>query len=325
MTTPVSVIIPTHNRADSIVEAVQHLLRQEYPRELTQIIVVTDRCDDDTGARLAAFGDSIRVLESQAPGGSSALNTGIAEASGEIALFLDDEMRAQPQLVAQHVASHASAAGAKIGVTGYSPVHIDIHSPSIHCYMSERYEGYHAQLASGSLRWSPTALNAANASIAMSHLRDIGGFNAGYFFQRNDFELAARLLERGFEFRYNPDARADQHLAVTTETMISRAEPRGVNDVRLAREFPWCVTWLPFRRQLENPAAAAKWHMIWLSRGVLPHALAWMRRRRPDDFGLVRFEYAARYAVSVIRALGGWRGWTDLARTSAQWQSRQAS
>jgi hypothetical protein len=100
--------------------------------------------------------------------------------------------------------------------------------------------------------------------------------------------------------------------------MVARAEPRAENDVRLAREFPWCVPSLPFRRQLADPVAAARWRAMWTSRAFLPAALARARRSRPDDVRLVKLEYAARYAIAVIRALGGWTGFRDLARSSAQ-------
>jgi len=47
----VSVIIPTRNRRDHVLRAVDALLAQDYPGELLETIVVCDRCSDGTSRR----------------------------------------------------------------------------------------------------------------------------------------------------------------------------------------------------------------------------------------------------------------------------------
>ncbi len=87
----VSVIIPTHNRAQLALRAVRSVQRQTY--EKWECIVVDDASTDSTPATMLALEDKrlvyLRHKENQ--GASAARNTGIAHARGELIAFLDDD------------------------------------------------------------------------------------------------------------------------------------------------------------------------------------------------------------------------------------------
>ncbi|MCE2469886.1 MAG: glycosyltransferase family 2 protein [Dehalococcoidia bacterium] len=87
----VSVIIPTHNRAALLPRAVDSVLAQTY--DDFELLIVDDCSTDDTPAVVAAFADPrVRALRHDANRGqSAAVNTGLAEARGEYAAFLDDD------------------------------------------------------------------------------------------------------------------------------------------------------------------------------------------------------------------------------------------
>lgn len=87
----ISVIIPTHNRADLIGRAIESVLRQTYT--CFEIIVVDDASTDSTKDVVATFHDKrIRYVKlSSNSGGSIARNTGIDQASGNLIAFLDDD------------------------------------------------------------------------------------------------------------------------------------------------------------------------------------------------------------------------------------------
>ena len=44
----VSIIIPTHNRRDSVLRALTAVAQQTYPQDQIEAIVVADGCVDDT-------------------------------------------------------------------------------------------------------------------------------------------------------------------------------------------------------------------------------------------------------------------------------------
>lgn len=84
----VSVIIPTYNRADSVVEAINSVKSQSYP--LTQIIVVDDGSFDDTARRVAEI-EGVEYCHQENLGQGAARNHGLRKADGEYIASLDSD------------------------------------------------------------------------------------------------------------------------------------------------------------------------------------------------------------------------------------------
>ena len=93
----VSVVIPTHERAQLLKRAIQSVLAQSYSR--LDIIVVDDASRDNTREVVEQFRDSrIRYIRHQTnKGGSAARNTGVRAVTGEYVAFLDDDDEWLPQ------------------------------------------------------------------------------------------------------------------------------------------------------------------------------------------------------------------------------------
>lgn len=89
----VSVIIPTHFRADSLERALTSALGQTHP--CAEIIVVSDGFDQKTDQMMQNLVQKHSVLKyvvvEPAQGGNHARNTGILKASSEFIAFLDDD------------------------------------------------------------------------------------------------------------------------------------------------------------------------------------------------------------------------------------------
>lgn len=87
----VSIIIPTHNRADLLPRAINSALSQSYTNY--EIIVVDDGSVDNTQEVLLKFkSDKLRFLKNETPKGAcNARNKGIQAAAGELLAFLDDD------------------------------------------------------------------------------------------------------------------------------------------------------------------------------------------------------------------------------------------
>ena len=87
----VSIIIPTHNRARMLRDAIASVLDQSY--QDFEIIVIDDGSTDDTQAVVACFRDA-RIDYSRNPknlGESGSRNAGLARATGEYIGFVDDD------------------------------------------------------------------------------------------------------------------------------------------------------------------------------------------------------------------------------------------
>lgn len=88
----VSVIIPTHNRAEMLKRAVKSVLTQTWEGKF-ELIIISDGSTDNTKEVVRSFNDSrIRFFKHEkARGASAARNTGLREAKGEYIAFLDDD------------------------------------------------------------------------------------------------------------------------------------------------------------------------------------------------------------------------------------------
>jgi glycosyltransferase involved in cell wall biosynthesis len=97
----ITVVIPTFNCADFLVEAIRSVLAQAY--EDYEIIVVDDGSTDHTEAALRPFGNRIRYIRQEPGGPSVARNRGILEARGELIAFLDADDLWRPTKLARQV------------------------------------------------------------------------------------------------------------------------------------------------------------------------------------------------------------------------------
>jgi glycosyltransferase involved in cell wall biosynthesis len=103
MARSVSVVIPAYNHERFVGIAVASALRQTRPP--LEIVVVDDGSTDATASRVAEFGPDVRLISQPNGGVSSARNTGIAEASGDLIAFLDADDEWCPAKLERQVAA----------------------------------------------------------------------------------------------------------------------------------------------------------------------------------------------------------------------------
>lgn len=87
----ISVIIPTHNRAQELKRSVESVLKQT--RQDFEIIIISDGSTDNTPDTVTSFNDPrIRFFQHEVcKGASAARNTGLRAAKGKYIAFLDDD------------------------------------------------------------------------------------------------------------------------------------------------------------------------------------------------------------------------------------------
>ena len=92
MTRPlVTVLIDTYNHERFIEQAIESVLRQDFPRQDTEVMVVDDGSTDATPELVQKFAPRARLLRKANGGQASAFNAAIPEARGEIIAFLDGD------------------------------------------------------------------------------------------------------------------------------------------------------------------------------------------------------------------------------------------
>ncbi|HYA96936.1 MAG TPA: glycosyltransferase [Methylomirabilota bacterium] len=92
MTQPVvSVLVDTFNHEAFIEQAIESVLRQDFPVSQREIVAVDDGSTDRTPEILRRFAPEVRLLCKKNGGQASAFNLGIPECRGEIIAFLDGD------------------------------------------------------------------------------------------------------------------------------------------------------------------------------------------------------------------------------------------
>jgi glycosyltransferase involved in cell wall biosynthesis len=94
-----TVVIPAHNAAATLAEAIGSLTRTHDPAP--SVIVIDDRSDDDTSAVAAAHGAIVRPASGSGPG--AARNTGVRLVDTEYLAFLDADDWWHPDRLHEHL------------------------------------------------------------------------------------------------------------------------------------------------------------------------------------------------------------------------------
>jgi GT2 family glycosyltransferase len=219
---PASVIVPTRDRPELLVECVRSILAgDERPRE----VVIVDQSTVEN-RELAGIGTVqgcvVRYLRVTSVGSSAARNEGIAAASEDILVFTDDDILVAPDWVGATVRAALEDPGStlvsgrvlsidKDETGGFAPSLIDDEEPKI-------YEG----------RIWNDVLYSNNMAFARAIFEHLGPFDVrlgvgGPYRSATDNDYCFRALEAGYRIRYVPESRV-YHQAWRPKTSYRRLQ-----------------------------------------------------------------------------------------------------
>lgn len=262
----VSVVIPTHNRAEFLGAAIRSALGQSNVE--VEVIVVDDASTDSTNEVLEGFGDQIRVLRlDKNVERGAARNLGVALAKGKTVAFLDSDDVWMPGKLAAQLCLVGDGEPVVTGIeyvdregrpTGrrYSPPR----SAPRQVFVKNQYLG------------SPSSLLVGKEVFLAS-----GGFPEDRRLQGSEDWLLLQLLaQAGHEMR-------------VVDRPFTRRRIHGDNDTGSAAAVErarWAaVEWME-RQGIVNSAGADRARAIaatvigrmYAAEGNLPEALSWVRR-----------------------------------------------
>ncbi|MGA3202251.1 MAG: glycosyltransferase family 2 protein [Bryobacteraceae bacterium] len=104
----VSLIMAVYNGAAHIQAKLETILALDYPKQLVQIIVVSDGSTDETEAMVREYsGRGVELLAAPHGGKAAALNLALERASGEVLFFTDVRQSLEPAALRHLVANFA--------------------------------------------------------------------------------------------------------------------------------------------------------------------------------------------------------------------------
>ena len=251
----VTVVLPTHRRPAALQRVLDGLSRQHDPGVPWDLVVVDNNDTPPSTAIDAADARRrlpmpVRVVAESALGASNARNRGIAEATGTIVAFIDDDVVPDDNWLARVVepllAGRCDAVGGR--------VHLDPSVPLPHWlppwllpYLAE----FHPADVEVDLRSLPPNvisepyLLTANAAFTAEILRRCEGFDPllgprqGVPLVNDDVSLCRQVFAAGGTIRYVPDARVVHELPrqrLQRRYLVRRLYAQGRSDWRLNRE-----------------------------------------------------------------------------------------
>lgn len=241
-----SLVIPTYQRRDMVCEAVRAACAIDYAGNM-QLIVVVDGSTDGTAEALKAIAckHELNVTVQENRGAAAARNRGAREATGEILLFLDDDMICAPDILKEHARMYRSGADAVVG-------DFPMDSDSPEGFLSDSIaEQEHWERGAAAL--TPFDVFTGQLSVRRRVFEQLGGFDESFTANGNygneDVDFGARLLER-FTLRHNPRAICRQRTAVGPREYMRRAKCVARADLRFAAKHPQLARELMERRGL---------------------------------------------------------------------------
>ncbi len=235
----VTVVIATYNRRDALHRLLRGLARQSFPPDEMEIVVAVDGSIDGTLEMLDALDVPCRlyVVSQENAGQAAARNAGWRAGSGDVVLFLDDDLEAPPGLVAAHAARHEELTdGVVVG-----RVRLEAEGRPSVAFEIIRDLGLQWErrvTTDGRLRWPEDAYVATNSSVARGLLESTGGFDPEFYRALEDHELGLRLWAGGGHFVYAPEAEVTQRYDKSTARATQDERWYGAAEVLLAAKHP---------------------------------------------------------------------------------------
>lgn len=227
----------TYNRAALLERVLDACFEQTVGAESYEVVLVNDGSTDDTPAVIeraqARAACRFTVVNQPNSGLAKGRNAGIARASGERLILIDDDVLPLPNFVEEHLRSHdahpkAIVRGGAINVESFEELPPPVWS----------LKDYSANYF-----WT------TNVSVPLATIRAIGGFNESFSeYGWEDIDVGLRLRFGGVKAVFNPKALVyhwkPRPRSGNVEKMVRQARAQARTAVQLAKIHPHWRTYL---------------------------------------------------------------------------------
>jgi GT2 family glycosyltransferase len=223
----ISVVVCTCNGSRTMRDTLEGLRQLDYPR--FEVIVVDDGSTDGVAGIVAQY--DVRLIRTPNRGLSSARNTGMLAAHGEIIAYLDDDARPDPHWLSYLALTFASAGHAAVGGPNLAPAgdgwiaDCVARAPGgpIHVLLTDRIAEH---------------VPGCNLALRRQVLLEIGGFDPRFRVAGDDVDICWRIQARGWTIGFSPAALVWHHRRNSVRAYLKQQLNYGRAEALLERKWP---------------------------------------------------------------------------------------
>src|SRR6266487_1260965 len=223
----ISVVVCSYNGQRTIRDCLEGLRKVEYPN--FEVIVVNDGSTDATAT--IAYKYEFRLISTENRGLSSARNTGMEAATGEIVAYIDDDARPDPHWLTY------------LAITFLRTDHVGVGGPNIapagdgdvaECVANAPGGPVHVLLSDQEAEHIP----GCNMAFRKTSLQTIDGFDPQFLKAGDDVDICWRLREAGGTLGFSPAAVVWHHRRNSVHAYWRQQQGYTVAEVLLERKWP---------------------------------------------------------------------------------------
>lgn len=217
-----SVIVPTYNGANKIIRTLKSLANQSHLD--FELIIVIDGSIDNTHEVIQNTVwnfNKLDIIQQENKGRAATRNAGVKNASGDLLLFFDDDVKLEKDVVEKHIKHHSHFQNSLL-VGGILE---DFYEESADI---GEYKKYKNKIWLDKLPDYPKPLtkdnlyvSAANLSLPKKVFDKLGGFDS-MLSDAEDYDLGRRALEMNCSIYFNNDITCAHTSFLTAEELINR-------------------------------------------------------------------------------------------------------
>lgn len=222
-----SVVVCTHNGSRTIRGCLESLKKLEYRNY--EVIVVDDGSMDGSAAIAREYG--VKLIETQNHGLSSARNTGLEAARGEIVAYIDDDVRSDPHWLTYLAYAFINSSHAAIGGPNIPPPDDSVVAQ---CVANAPGAPVHVLLTD----WEAEHIPGCNMAFRRQALQTIGGFDPQFRIAGDDVDVCWRLQQKGWTLGFSPAAMVWHHRRNSIRAYWKQQLNYGKAEALLQKKWP---------------------------------------------------------------------------------------
>lgn len=223
----ISVVVCSYNGSRTIRGCLEGLRKLDYPN--FEVIVVNDGSKDNTEEIANEYG--FRVITTENRGLSSARNTGMRAAKGEIVAYIDDDAWPDPHWLTYLAATFLRTSHVGVGGPNIPPPD---DGPIAHCVANAPGGPIHVLLTDQEAEHIP----GCNMAFRKDALEAVGGFDHTFRIAGDDVDLCWRLQQRGWTLGFSSAAMVWHRRRNSVKTYLKQQKNYGKAEAFLEKKWP---------------------------------------------------------------------------------------